>query len=58
MRYYENDEFTIPNRYQKMSAEQLENRCRIYEIFHKLCTKVRRPSKTNKLKDAGIKVNF
>lgn len=58
MRYYENDEFTIPKRYQKMSVEQLESRCRIYEIFHKLRTRFRRPSKTNKLKNAGIKVNF
>lgn len=58
MRYYENDEFTIPKRYQKMTAEQLDRECRIYEMFHKFSLKFRRSSKTDKLKDVGIKVNL
>ena len=58
MRYYENDEFTIPKRYQKMTVEQLDRRCRMYEMFHKFILKFRRSSKSDKIKDIGIKFNL
>lgn len=58
MRYYENDEFNIPKRYQAMSVEQLDRSCKAYEVFHKLISKIRRSSKKDKMKEMGIKVNL
>ena len=41
-----------------MTVEQLDRRCKIYEMFHKLISKFRRSSKTDKIKDLGMTVNL
>lgn len=41
-KYYENDNFKIPNRYLHMSKEQLEKRIQFYELVMKLLPKRRK----------------
>lgn len=57
MRHYENDEFTISQKYQTMSAEQLDRSCKSWEKFYRFISKIR-PSKKNKLDSLEIRVNF
>ena len=57
MKYYENDEFSIPKKYQSMSIEQLDRSCKSWEKFYKFISK-QKPSKKSTLDSLGIKVNF
>lgn len=58
MKYYENDEFIVPDKYKNMSLEQLNRRCKIWEAFHKLVSKIVPSRKNDKLDKLGIKVNL
>ncbi|MBQ2706173.1 MAG: hypothetical protein IJF60_05075 [Agathobacter sp.] len=58
MKYYENDEFVVPQKYQKMTAEQLGKKCGIVEKWHTLVSKLKPSVKENKLDSLGFKVNL
>lgn len=58
MKYYENDEFVVPEKYQKMTVEQLNKRCSIIEKCHTLVSKLKPSVKENKLDSLGFKVNL
>ena len=57
MRHYENDEFTIPQKYQAMSLEKLDRSCKSWEKFHRFINKIK-PSKKDKFDSIDIKINF
>lgn len=58
MRYFENDEFVVPEKYQKMTLEQLDKRCSITEKIYKIILKLRPSTQKDKLDSLGFKVNL
>ena len=58
MKYYENDEFIVPKKYQTMSVEQLEKSCNITEKIYRFILKLKPSGKKDKLDDLEFKVNL
>lgn len=58
MRYYEKDDFVVPEKYEKMSLEQLERRCKVWEKVSVLFSKIMPSSKKNIENNSNVKFNF
>lgn len=59
MRYYEKDwDVTHPKKYQKLSAEQLDRRCRAWEKITDILFKIMPLSPKNVADKISVKFNF